>query len=84
MSNGSTTDKTDCHREESAGPSRGRKALDRQLQKALDANLRELELLHKRVRPPHVEAARRTSIPRGGTATKKQPTKMLGKDAMHY
>lgn len=54
VSNGSAIDKTACHREEGAGPSRGRKTLDRQLQKALDANLRELELMHKRVRPPHV------------------------------
>lgn len=32
-----------------ASPGRGRSALDRQLRKAMDANLQELELMHKRV-----------------------------------
>ena len=32
-----------------ARPGRGRSALDRQLRKAMDANLQELELMHKRV-----------------------------------
>lgn len=31
-------------------PGRGRAALDRQLRRAMDANLQELELMHKRVR----------------------------------
>lgn len=33
-----------------ATPRSGRTALDNQLQKAMDANLRELELMHKRVK----------------------------------
>lgn len=32
-----------------AGAGRGSSALDRQLRKAMDANLQELELMHKRV-----------------------------------
>lgn len=35
---------------EAARPARGRSALDRQLRRAMDANLQELELMHKRVR----------------------------------
>lgn len=31
-------------------PGRGRTALDRQLRRAMDANLQELELMHKRVK----------------------------------
>lgn len=45
------------------GSGGGKKAQDRQMRKAMDANLRELELMHKRVCMIRVVSSGKTIIP---------------------